>query len=263
VELLGEAEIRCGSCHYILFVPGSDIFVDRTDRIQRAMGSEDSYAGSTQFDCPNCENEIEISYSAFEYPTGALNHSETEVSGGKLIRGFGDIDVAFGEVLYSLEKEELYLPEEKHIITVLEPCVVQLITDISNRPELVRQVEPRQFEEVIAHVFSKHGFSVELTKQTRDGGRDIIAIRSDLGISSKFIVECKRYSADNPIRVDLVRNLYGVQMQEGANKSILATTSYFTPDAKKFTKSVNTTLWGMDLKDYDDVIGWIKSTSRN
>ncbi len=82
--------------------------------------------------------------------------------------------------------------------------------------------------------FSKYGFEVELTKRSRDGGRDIIAIQSILGIKSKFIIEFRCYSKENPVSVELVRSLHGVQMAEGANKSILATTSRFTPDAIKF-----------------------------
>jgi restriction system protein len=96
------------------------------------------------------------------------------------------------------------------------------------------KIDPRRFEELIAHIFSLHGFVVELTKQTRDDGRDIIAIRSDLGIKSKYLIECKRYALTNPIDVQFVRALYGTQMKEGANKAILATTSRFTPDARSF-----------------------------
>jgi restriction system protein len=109
----------------------------------------------------------------------------------------------------------------------------------------------REFEEFIAQIFSKHGFSVELTQRTRDGGRDIVAIRSDLGLRSKYIVECKRYAPNRPIGVELVRNLYGVQQQEGANKSVLATTSRFTKDAQEFASNTSTTQWAMDLAGYE------------
>ena len=109
-------------------------------------------------------------------------------------------------------------------------------------------------------IFSQDGFAVELTKQTRDGGRDIIAIKSNLGIKSKFIIECKRYAANKPVSVALVRALYGAQTQEGANKSVLATTSRFTPAAHSFAKGRNTTEWLMDLRDFNDIYQWIKST---
>jgi HJR/Mrr/RecB family endonuclease len=35
----------------------------------------------------------------------------------------------------------------------------------------------RLFEEFVAELFHEFGYEVELTKRTRDGGRDVIAIR--------------------------------------------------------------------------------------
>ena len=45
-------------------------------------------------------------------------------------------------------------------------------------PELLKDLSRRLFEEVIAEVFHALGYEVELTKRTRDGGNDIIAIRT-------------------------------------------------------------------------------------
>lgn len=262
LELPGEAEIECARCTSRFYVSGLDIDIDSIGSDDRSMGPENLYGGTSDFRCPNCDENIEITYEASEYPAGALNFSDTHISGGKIISGFGDIDVSFGEEFYSFEEEtQLYLPEEKKIITNLGICTFDLISEIARNPKLLYQIDSRKFEELLANIFSRHGFSIELTKKTRDGGRDIIAIRSDLGIKSKYIIECKRYAIHNPVRVDLVRNLYGVQTQEGANKSVLATTSYFTPDAKKFADSVNTTQWAMDLKGYEDIVRWIKQTN--
>ncbi len=264
MELPGEAEIECSKCTSTLYVSGSDIFVESESVEDRNMGKEVFYIGSSGFMCPNCENNIEVTYEANEYPVGALNYSDTHVSGGKLTRGFGDIELVFEEELYSFdEQSRLYLPEEKKIITNLSESTFDLISIISKDPKILYSLDPRKFEELLAQVFSKHGFNVELTKKTRDGGRDIIAIRSDLGIKSKYIIECKRYAIDNPVRVDLVRNLYGVQRQEGANKSVLATTSRFTNDAKKFANATNTTQWGMDLKEYDDIVRWVRDANHS
>ena len=262
-DLSGVAEIECSKCKNVFDVDGSDIYVDVVGSEERNMGPETFYSGNSEFICPKCENGIEIEYEASEYPIGALNYSEVNISGAEIIKGFHDIDVSFGEEMYSFEEEvKLYLPEKKKIITNLNYGVSDLILEVSKRPNLLYQITPREFEELIANIFSRHGFNVELTKQTRDGGRDIIAIRSDLGISSKYIIECKRYSKNSPVRVDLVRSLYGVQAQEGANKSVLATTSYFTPDARKFAENINTTQWAMDLKGYEDIIKWVMDANR-
>lgn len=263
MELPGQAEIECSNCHSSFYVSGSDVYVDSNGSDERAMGLEVFYFGVGGFRCPNCDHEIEVEYEASEYPVGALNFSETHISGGSLLSGFGDIEFQFGEEIYSFEEDaQLYLPKENEIITDLSRSVSALILAAAKRPEVLHEITPREFEELIAEILSKNGFMVELTQRTRDGGKDIVAFSSILGIRSKYIIECKRYAPNRPVGVSLVRNLYGVQLQEGANKSILATTSRFTADAIDFASKRDVSQWAMDLKDYKDIISWIKSSKR-
>jgi len=262
LNLSGTAIIECQKCSNELAIDGSDICMDAVSSEERGMGPEVGYEGELECECPKCGNNVLIRHSAWEYPVGALNYSENEVEGGQLIEGFKDLDFSFQEEIYSFDEEfELYLPEKKIIITNLETSVDLLLAELARSPDLIYSIASRKFEELIAHIFSKQGFSVELTKRTRDGGRDIIALRNDLGIPVKYLIECKHYAKKNPVSVEVARALYGVQLQEGANKSVIATTSYFTRDTKKFVTAQNTTEWHMSLKDYQDIVGWLKSSS--
>lgn len=260
--LSGTAELQCEHCENDFHIDASDLYIDQVGSDERQMGPEIFYEGAADLNCPKCGGCIQVKYDASEYPIGVPNYSDMHIEGARIIRGFKDIEVSFQDEIYSFKEESnLYLPEEKKIITDLHSGVAQLILEISKTPSLLYQITPRQFEELIAHIFSQWGFNVELTKRTRDGGRDIIAIKSEHGIKSKFIIECKRYAANKPVGVELVRALYGVHVQKGANKSVLATTSRFTSPALKFAKTVHTTEWAMDLKDYDDICQWIKSAA--
>lgn len=255
----GSVKFECERCSNLLSYSGAGIELEAFAGGERGMGPETGYKGDCTYSCPICENEIYVVHEVWEYPVGAFNSSNTEVRGGTLIQGFEDLDFAFEEEIYSFDTEStIYLPEAKQIITGLEAGVSSLIAEISTNPDRIFSVKPREFEELIAHVFSRAGFEVQLTKKTRDGGRDIIALRSELGIPIKYLVECKRWASDNPVSVDIVRALYGVQMQEGANKSVIATTSHFSPDAKKFASAQNTTEWSMSLKDHGDVMKWLR-----
>jgi hypothetical protein len=49
----------------------------------------------------------------------------------------------------------------------------ELIRVLAERPELMYELRPRQFEELLADIFARQGFDVELTQQTRDGGYDL------------------------------------------------------------------------------------------
>lgn len=261
--LAGSADLQCEACQSVLRVDASDIDFEAYDTQERAMGPETLYVGSIDFECPKCRRIMQVTYEASEYPLGVMNDGEVRVLGGQLKDGFKDIGFSPQEKIYSMDEDRLLeLAEQRQrIITDLGSGVLKLIHKLSQNRELLYQISPRDFEEVIARIFAEHGFSVERTKRTRDGGRDLIAIRSDLEIASKYIVECKHYAPNNPVGVGLVRALYGTQMQEGANKSVLATTSRFTPDARSFATATHTTLWHMTLKDAGDVYAWIEATA--
>lgn len=152
------------------------------------------------------------------------------------------------QLIYIPQKPEIYVPEL--IITVNENLI-----RLAKNPNLLFQITPRQFEEIIAEIFYKKGFEVELTKTTCDGGMDIVAISNHMDIRVKYFIECKRYSRQNKISVGLVQRLFGVKIAEQANKAILATTSSLTKQARIFG---NNHIWDLELKDYDDIVKWIK-----
>jgi HJR/Mrr/RecB family endonuclease len=57
---------------------------------------------------------------------------------------------------------------------------VDLIAQLRRNPEQLYNLEPRQFEELIAELLASFGWSVEPTGATRDGGYDILGISSRL-----------------------------------------------------------------------------------
>ena len=67
-------------------------------------------------------------------------------------------------------------------------------------------------------------------------------------------VECKKYSVENKVGVEVVRSLYGVHNMHNANKSLIVTTSFFTRDAVKEASHVGA---AMELKDYNDLKSWL------
>jgi HJR/Mrr/RecB family endonuclease len=72
-----------------------------------------------------------------------------------------------------------------------------LIMEIAQDRDLIYNISPREFEEIIERVFQDEGFETTLTQQTRDGGRDIIATKFEMGKPVVFYIECKRYGRQN------------------------------------------------------------------
>lgn len=76
----------------------------------------------------------------------------------------------------------------------------QLLDRLTAKPDAVRELTPRQFEELSADLLERLGYEVELTAATRDGGKDLLAVRKDELGSFLFYVECKLSTvrADRP-----------------------------------------------------------------
>jgi hypothetical protein len=128
-----------------------------------------------------------------------------------------------------------------------------LIARLHQFPDDLRSMDRRKFEELVAELFVGFGYEVELTKRTRDGGKDIVAIKRR-EVHLRFLIECKRPDASNKIDVGAVRELYGVKSDDPASKAILATTGYFTRDAQLFFQRHR---WELEPKDFDAIQEWI------
>lgn len=131
-----------------------------------------------------------------------------------------------------------------------------LLDQIARRPEILDQLTHRQFEEVVCDLFERKGYNVRLTKQTRDGGKDVIIVNHSLLGELVFYAECKKYARTHPVGVGLVRELYGTVSADRVTAGILITSSYFTEDAWRFRGKVKTR---MNLLDYSDLIREIQN----
>lgn len=143
---------------------------------------------------------------------------------------------------------------------VLSPIITdidsELIEHLTKHPELLRKVDPRRFEEIIAELFKRRGFEVVLTPPTKDGGVDIYAaLRDDVG-ALLFVIECKRYVPPRKVGIDKVQRLHGVVQAKRATKGIIATTSGFTRDAIAYAKPLE---YQLTLSDFEAVKSWLRA----
>lgn len=150
------------------------------------------------------------------------------------------------------------------IVLVAKPKIISaseaLITNLKKRPEDMRNLTPRQFEQMLAELLDDMGWEVELTQATRDGGKDILAyMNTELG-RLLCLVDAKRYREDRTIGVGMVRTLYGTLCDYQANSAMMVTTSSFSPDAKEFQQRHQ---YQLTLRDYSDVVKWITQYKAN
>ena len=104
-----------------------------------------------------------------------------------------------------------------------------IIKMMENDPNIIFQISPEKWEEVIAGAYAEAGFDqVILTPRSGDLGRDVIAIKKGLG-EVRVIDQVKAYKPGHLVTANDVRALMGVLQTDGASKGFLTTTSGFAP----------------------------------
>lgn len=145
-----------------------------------------------------------------------------------------------------------------HVTNDIRIVNERLLDVVQKNNKAIFDLTPRQFEEFVAELMEKRGYRVDLTKATRDGGKDlIIANHADIG-NFIFYVECKKYAPDNPVGVNLVRELAGTILADRVTAGIMVTSSYFSPDAINYSNQLKHQL---SLIDFLKLKDWINEYS--
>jgi len=108
--------------------------------------------------------------------------------------------------------------------------------------EMLRNDTPRGFEEFVAKLLPKLGYSdVKLTNLAADSGYDVSAKKQ----GKKVLFECKKYSADNKVGSRDVRIFADACRRMRANRGIFVTTSFFTRTvaAEQKERAINIEFW--------------------
>jgi len=159
-------------------------------------------------------------------------------------------DAAILSQIYNKD-ESTKISEESPII-VLSPINNRVLKYLSENPEAWYQLRDDDFEFAMAEIYSKLGYNVERTQSTRDGGKDIIIRKPEILGDFIYYVECKKYAPKRHIGVGIVRNLVGTVNTDRVNGGILATTSFFTRDARKFVLD-NKLDFQIKMHDYNKI----------
>ena len=98
-----------------------------------------------------------------------------------------------------------------------------------------QELSPTEFEDLVAEVFKKQGYSVRRTQQTRGEGVDVIAIRDHPTGRDKLAIQCKRQ--EKPVGRPERQKLLGVITADPSySAGVLVTGSTFSTDAIRFAE---------------------------
>jgi restriction system protein len=130
-----------------------------------------------------------------------------------------------------------------------------LYKTLIEHPELLKTLNWRSFEKLLADMLETFGYEVSLMQGTKDGGIDIIAfMKNDHFGTHKYLLQAKRWT--NKVGVDVVKNVLFNHDFYKASKSCLATTATFTKDAWHLAELYR---WQLELKDYNAIQHWLEN----
>lgn len=131
----------------------------------------------------------------------------------------------------------------------------EILEQLARHPVEFYKLHPRKFEEVVAEILSKKGYTVTLTPESKDRGFDMYAARKEALGEFVYLVKCKRYAPENKVGVHIVRGLQGVVAENRATAAALVTTSSFTRGSIEYQSKFQHTL---KLHDYLALQLWLR-----
>lgn len=125
-------------------------------------------------------------------------------------------------------------------------AVVQAVTELSRtlarlvakNPTYLDEIEWRDMERMLATVFEKVGFSVELTPPAKDGGRDIILTCVVSGEGKRYFVEVKHWPCGKRVGTQKLKDFVHVLAREQADQGLyIATYGYASKAIEALSES--------------------------
>lgn len=135
-----------------------------------------------------------------------------------------------------------------------------VIDAIAENPEVLEDISKQDFEALMAELFARQGFDVDLYRGSKDDGIDFLKVESGEGDPIIVCVQCKHpdkansEKKRNPLPVATVREIYGVAKASDLHGCIAITSSTYTPAAKKFADLKPEEIRVAEAKD---IIEWV------
>lgn len=140
-------------------------------------------------------------------------------------------------------------------LDLVDPLLLDIL---AKHPDILRTLDWRVFERLLARILENLGYEIELQRGTKDGGVDIFALRKDnIFGPHRYLLQAKRWS--NAVGVEPVRELLFLHSHHKITRSCLATTSRFTSGAWELARDY---AWQLELRDFEKLQEWV-NLSRN
>jgi len=120
--------------------------------------------------------------------------------------------------------------ENENLEIIFKKLNQQLIKHLHKNPTELNHIEWRDLERISAELFDGLGFEVELTRPSKDGGKDLILNYKDSKGEYSYIVELKHWR-ENRVGGEIPIEFLHVIIRENRMKGLLISTNGFTKNA--------------------------------
>jgi len=108
--------------------------------------------------------------------------------------------------------------------------------------EALQSMGGYEFEHFVADLWSRQGWTTEVSQKSSDRGVDITAVSNDGGFETTAVIQAKRYGAGNQVGSTEVQQYASLRRQEDADLAIIVTTSSFSRQAESLANDLNVKL---------------------
>jgi restriction endonuclease Mrr len=144
------------------------------------------------------------------------------------------------------------------VVRALQECNAELLEYVTKNPHYLRDVHPGTFENIVEAIYSHEGFTTERISgwNEPDGGVDLMAIRYvSPGCDIRLAIQCKRWAQSRKLSAEPLRSLAGVLDRFRAHAGVVATTGFFSDEAREEMTSY---LWRISVRDYVNILASLK-----
>jgi uncharacterized protein YjbI with pentapeptide repeats len=120
---------------------------------------------------------------------------------------------------------------QKVYLTAIRKLCETFAKQIAEDSQFLEHVEWRELEKLLAMVFESLGFSVTLTRETKDGGKDIVLECNYCGDAKRFYVEIKHWKSHKKLNQKHLQHFVNIVLLDEVDTGLILSTSGYVEGA--------------------------------
>lgn len=159
--------------------------------------------------------------------------------------------------MFDHPESDLSVPDTRERIVTFSPSIL-LLEHLRAARISLHDLHWRELEEIVAELLRQDGYEVRLGPGSKDGGKDLIALKDLPGCGFFMAVwQAKKLKPGNKVDISVIRELADTRQENKASKGVIVTTTSLTQDA---LTRIERDHYELGKVDGNDLLAWIRRT---